>query len=500
MTIEKTIPVQASLKLRSKRLVFTLVCSVLIVGWAKLALVQYFGLWLSVIPVITASGVLAYYNPPVAIALFFSGNYLLGQLSIAHYPSLSVLTATGAITFGAALAKRWREGWVKSLWGDNRLARMGLLCILSVWLLGLASSAFHAFTFHDFPQEGSSLFALFNGGARGANDLFPLVAVGHWYLFIALGVLAVWEKREVRIFLLALSFSATLQLLAIPWPAYVEIFQNIYISCYPMGLSYANVNRSNVGYLFAAASAIALVYAPNVRGYWKWGLYGWWVMAAWVTVLAGSKGPLLAWFLAMGLVAVLTRQQVRREALAALAVAVVAIASINFAFSNRVFPCGTVLQYQIAKHSVTTRLNNIAESMRDDERDGNGEWFVGKGIGASTRSYDALTRRVTTHSGTTNIFFDLLEDVGILGLGLFLGGVLLLLLGFFRVYPIRDRAGGEALAVAALLVILAIRLSVATETYTEDFFALVAGFLYGAAKFIGVSVKGRETQDNEAGP
>lgn len=493
-------PAQAFLKLRSKRLVFTLTCSVLIVAWAKLALVQHLGLWLSVIPAITASGVLAYYNPPVAIALFFSGNYLLGQLSIAHYPSLSVLTATGAITLGAALAKRWRQGWVKSLWGANRLARMGLFCILSVWLLGLASSVFHAFTFHGSPQDGSSLFALFNGGARGANDLLPLVAAGHWYLFIALGALAVWEKREVRTFLLALSFSATLQLLAIPWSAYVEIFQSIYIKCYPMGLSYANVNRSNVGYLFAVASTIALAYAPNVRGYRKWGLYGWWVMAAWVTVLAGSKGPLLAWFLAMGLIAILTRQQVRREALAALAVAVVAIASINYAFSNRVFPCGTLLQYQIAKHSVTTRLNNIAESIKDDERDGRGEWFVGKGIGASTRSYDSLTRRMTTHSGTTNIFFDLLEDVGILGLGLFLSGVLLLTAGFFRVYPIKDRAGSEALAVAALLMILAIRLSVATETYTEDYFALMVGLLYGAAKFVGVPAKGRETQCKEAGP
>lgn len=492
-------PVQAFLKLRRNRLAFTLVCSALIIGWAKLALLQHFGLWLSVIPVITASGVLAYYNPPVAIALFFSGNYLLGQLSIAHYPSLSVLTATGAITFGAALAKRWRQGGVRWLWGDNRLARMGLFCILSVWLLGLASSAFHAFTFHGSPQGGSSLFALFDGGARGANDFLPLVTAGHWYLFIALGVLAVWGKRDIRTFLLALSFSATLQLLAIPWSAYVEIFQSIYIKCYPMGLSYANVNRSHLGYLFAAASTIALVYAPNVRGYWKWGLYGWWATAAWVTILAGSKGPLLAWFLAMGLVAAFTRKQARREALAALAVAVVAISAINIAFSNRVFPCGTLLQYQIAKHSVTTRLDNIAESMKD-ERDGKGEWFVGKGLGASTRSYDSLTKQVITHSGTTNIFFDLLEDVGILGLGLFLSGVSLLMIGFFRVYPIRGRAGGEGLAVAALLAILAIRLSVATETYTEDYFALVVGLLYGAAKFVGVPAKGRKTQYNEAVP
>ncbi len=471
----------ANIEIDYKGLTTTLVLCAFIVGWAKLALVQQLGLASSVIPVAMMFGALAYYNPTVAVALFFGANYLLGQLSIAHYPSVSVLTATAGITFTAVLARRWREGDIAgSLWGRNRLARIGLCLVLCVWILGVLSSTYRMLL--SLSQDHSTLRSLFDGGARGANDLLPIVTISHWYLFISLGVLAIWEKRDVRIFLLALSFAVTLQLVAIPWSTYKDIFENIYIKCYPMGLSYANVNRSHVGYLFATASAVAMVYAPQARGPLKWGLYAWWGSAAWVMVLAGSKGPVLAWFLTMALVTIVSWKKGRKEKLFVLILTLGTLTALNFLLANRPFPCGTSLQYQIAKHSVTTRLGNIKESIKD-ERAGMGDWWLGKGIGASTRSQHPSTQKIVTHSGTTDIFFDLLEDVGVVGLCLFVMGVSLLAIGFFRAYPVTQEDNEDALAIAAMLAIFVIQISVATETYTEDSFALAVGLIYSAAKF-----------------
>ena len=206
-------------------------------------------------------------------------------------------------------------------------------------------------------------------------------------------------------------------------------------------------------------------------------------MSACVTLLAGSKGPVIGF--ACGLILVMLYANrlswIRCSIFAAGIASAVGVSSLA---GYSLIPCGTVAQYTAnVSHSISTRnsLHAGALNIFLKNRDINTILF-GYGLGKPATATDPEKGGQLKHSGSHNLFLDLLVDTGVIGLSLFLFAIYLLL-GRFISSLKRVSSYNNALIMTATsgsLIVVFVMLMFATSTYREYLGAFLIGLLVGS--------------------
>jgi hypothetical protein len=146
----------------------------------------------------------------------------------------------------------------------------------------------------------------------------------HWLVFIALGILGCMKLNDLRIFFTTVALLIVADLLAIPAWFYDLYLQSIFIGK-PIGLHFGQVSRSNLGYAATLACVVAVTWGVHSQTTRHKALFCVWSTLCGILVyLAGSKGPLLAIVIAMGVLILKTRLVDRMR----IAVIVITLASI----------------------------------------------------------------------------------------------------------------------------------------------------------------------------
>lgn len=444
-------------------------------------------------PLIGALVWLAWFAPPVAVALFFSSYYLIGRISIDH-PGVSALGWGSAILCVMLIVRRvWEMRQMQlPLPALSRFAWAGVLALVIMFFIGFigalrlvgADSA-------DVPVR-NPLLGMFFRSYIGDNDALHYVTVVTWSVFALLGFLACRNRNDLSLFFSGLAIFAAAQLLALPISFFPSYLERVFTGCEPLGLAYENVNRSHLGYVMVVANLSALVLASQVSDWRKVLAFGWWILTAILVVLAGSKGPLLAWLVGIGAAFYfMNGMKVTRYALISLT-AMALVITVSGAF-NAKWSCGLVRQYAESAHSYTTRMRlatavlNESTVLREVDTL---HWIVGAGFGASTRTMDGANGTVTLHSGSHNLVLDFLQETGVIGVLLFLAGVGICIRQ--STYAIRRTPQCEwrhymMTLFTVVLSVLFVKLSVATETHTEVFAPLFLGLMFALPGCLGIT-------------
>ncbi len=504
------------------RTAVSLVLAVLSIIWIKAGLAQDLSVW-TLMPVMATLLVsAALVSPPASLALFINTHSLTGQVSIAH-AGISALSVLSAVLVMTLVLIRWRDGTLADLLRKRSLAHtaIGLLAVMfAIGFIGapLASSM-------GWFGSGSepSVWSMFTASKRNTNDLLHFVFISHWLTFILLGMLACSRLEELRTFLVFFALLYIAEPLALPFEFIADMVKRSYLDCEPVVLSLGNVNRSYVGYVAAMASVISLALAQRAGGYGRFAFMLWMLGTLVVLALSGSKGPLLAWALGTIYILYFTGRQLRIASLTIYGT-LAAVLVLSVVTKLPLLPCGFVKQYTESAHgSIWTRAVATRETLQQaatpavapgkrpvtsgSDTDGLGgttvamkvplpgakfeSWslLLGRGFGASTRSVDTQTGHVEIHGGSLNLFVDLFAETGVLGLGLFIGALVLLITGFFRAIASTDtdtRRFFKSTA-GAIHLILLVKLLVAADTHTEDLVALYMGVLAGVGHAGAVS-------------
>jgi hypothetical protein len=486
--------------------------AIFILVWAKVCLSPGIGLTLCLAPIITAFVLLAYTSPPIVVALFYSTDYLLGHISITH-PGVSVNAVIAIVLVATLLLVRWKEGGLINFFQNQRQRFLAFSLIIIVLAIGFVGAFFLLSTVWLGIPADHSLSTAFAASMRNTNSLLHYVMLSHWLVFIALGILGCMRDNELKIFFAAFSIFLVAKLAALPAWYYPEFLERVYMHCEAMGLEFSkykavtapemmarynswlplagNVNRAYVGYMAVTASVVSLAMAHAQKNVLKMMWYSWWLFTSIVVFFAGSKGPALSWVIATTFVMLLAAKQDTVKSLTVFGITV-SLVALSILLGKSLLPCGLVKQYTDSAHSFTTREAVIKESLGvvapKESRVTSSptrNWLTGSGFGASTRSVDSATGEVITHAGSNNLFVDLLLEVGIVGLTLFITAAGILIFGFFSNNAAErdsERKLLHGLMGGALLVLL-VKVNVATETHTEDFAPLLLGILIGHKRF-----------------
>lgn len=457
---------------------------------AKIGLVINLSIWLILPALIGAFIFFCFISPPAAVALFITSHYLIGQISIAR-PGFSVLSILSGVLVVALIFVRWRERTLVEVIRMRRAQFVSFLLLMSFMAIGFIRAVQSPYTAWLGFSSDYSLLALFEGGARNENSLLHYVFLSHWLVFIVMGVLVCVTRAELKTFFVAFSLFYVIELLALPIQFYLEFFQKIYVECQAMGLSLGNVNRSHVGYLAAMASTISLSLAHYQGGRLRNMYYFWSLLAVAILFLAGSKGPVLAWVIGACFVMLFADKQRLVKSFAIVGV-VVSVSGVLALLDHSPVPCGTVKQFTDSSHSYASRANlakDAIDAFAQRQSSKNTDLLhvlMGGGFGASARSVNPETGKIFVHSGSLNLLFDLLVETGVVGLTLFLLAVGILAVTFIRSL-LRQNFSDQKLFVAAtgsMLIIVLVKLMIATETHTEDLGPLLIGLLMGAAFYV----------------
>ena len=368
---------------------------------------------------------------------------------------------------------------------------------------------------------------MFESSPRNTNSLLHYVFLSHWLAFIAMGILACVTRAELKTFLVVFSLFYVAELFALPMQFYIEFFRNIYVECQAMALSLGNVNRAYLGYLAAMASVISLSLAHNHEKNLKRMFYASSLLAVVVLFLAGSKGPVLAWIISACFVMLFVDRQEMMRSLAIVGV-VASVVGVSALVGHPLIPCGTVKQFIDSSHSYTSRVDLASEAIdtfaqrqpsiqsqpiqaspavppplvakilpelanTTPELSKNSyllHMLVGGGFGASTRSVNPETGQMLIHSGSLNLFLDLLVETGVIGTIFFLLALVVLVVTFFRTLLRQDFIDRKLImaTMGGVLMIILVKLMVAAETHTEDLGALIIGLLMGSAVYAPAAI------------
>ena len=440
-------------------------------------------------------------NPPVAIVLILTSHYLIGQVSIAYPNTISLLTVlTVTLALGLFLA-RWGRDELVALRHFGRAQIVGIcLILLSIFLGFVKAQLMEDRNGLPWPSSESAL-SIFSVGLRNQNRLLHYQFIAHWVGMIVLGVLGCMGMKEFRIFILSFSFFYIVEVFALPVEFFPIFFTKIYHLCEPVGLSLGNVNRSMIGYMAAIAAVISLVCAQGmVMPKWaRWMLSGWSVLASVIVLLAGSKGPVLGWIVGVVVVLTFAERAIRRVTIVAIML-IMLVPILLGELGAPILPCGTIKQYTCSSYSYPARLEGLERVFEAPERRGSSGTILnllfGSGLGSSTRFLDSQTGLSENEAGSLNLFVDLYLELGLIGLSLFLAGIGIIFQQFFRCILAWQTIEQRALlgAASGIFAVLLIKLLIAADTPTEDFFALMIGVSIGSSLVMPKSEDSNSTE------
>lgn len=454
---------------------------------AKIGLVLNLSIWLILPALIVAFIFFCFISPPAAVALFLTSHYLIGQISIAR-PGFSVLSILSGVLVVVLIFVRWRERTLVKVIRMRRAQFVSFLLLMGFMAIGFIRAVQSPYAVWLGFSSDYSLLAMFEGSARNTNSLLHYVFLSHWLVFIAMGVLACVTPTELKTFFVAFSLFYLIELLALPIQFYLEFFQKIYVECQAMALSLGNVNRAHMGYLAAMTSTISLAQAHHQGERFRNLFYLVSSLAVVILFLAGSKGPVLAWVIGTCFVMLFADQKQWVRSLAVVG-AITSVVGISALMDHSLVPCGMIKQYTESSHSYAARANLVREAIGTSAHSDLLHVLVGGGFGASTRSVND-TGQILTHSGSLNLFFDLLLETGVVGLVFFLLALVILVVTFAKALlrqDLSDRKPHMA-AMGSVLMIVLVKLMVATETHTEDLGALIIGLLMGSAVYAPAAI------------
>lgn len=512
-----------------RRLIATLMLVLFMLIWAKLVFWLNIGIVATLAVLCVAFVAVAYFSPPVSAAVFFLGNYYFGNLSIAYYPRISFLSVMAAVLIGSLFYVRWKRGELGRflrLPGRTPLALAGLALF---FLIGYLRAVWQLHLIEIEQANPQSLSTLFQASFRGSNELSHYMLLSHWLSFLAIGMLACMSHGEFKVFFLSFSVLFVVQLLSIPLSYYLEFFRNIYIECQMLGLGYAQVNRAHLGYMATLAAALALTVAHDGKGWRRVILLTWWAVLSLVVILSGSRGPVIAWVMATTFV-ISRNWRIAQHGYLLLFSALLSVSVITAISGISILPCGTVEKFSEARNSVKTRVAHVkdifasylgmqtskivilpsGESHRMNAEDvvryeggetaylytdrkniyvkpgytevGAMTWLFGKGFGGSLRSVDPQHGQLRSHAGSMNLALDLFTDTGLVGLSLFVASITLLWLSLRKDIIDRPHPDNRLLVtgLAAVMIVLLVKVSIAADTPGEDLAGLAIGLLIGA--------------------
>lgn len=460
-----------------RRLVSASALLLFILCWVKLTPWLGAGLMTTLVPLCVAFAILAWLSPPVAAALFFMGNYLLGNFSIAFYPRVSFLAVIAVVLVGALLYARWKRGELVRFLRLPGQIWWAIAALALFFLIGYVRAIWQLQIIEGDPEHHRSVFTVFQASLRN-SELVHYMFLTHWLSFIMIGALACLSYREFKTFFLSFSILFIVQLLSIPFSFYVEFFNSIYVGCQAIGLGYLQVNRAHVGYMAALASALALLFAHDCKGFLRASLLTWSAILSAVVFLSGSRGPVLAWVLVSAFV-IWNTSRLSKIRYGMLTGILLAAGAIYTSTGYSVVPCGMIEKLTESRHSIETRLALINDFSLSVQGWGLDTWLFGKGFGGSIRSVDSETRVVRMHSGTLNLPIDLFIETGIIGVTFFVLAMVIMIHYFHRTIVATGVGGVRQIAVAlnAMMLVLLVKLTVASDTPTEDLAALMIGLL-----------------------
>ncbi|MDA1061280.1 MAG: O-antigen ligase family protein [bacterium] len=436
-------------------------------------------IYLVVLPFLFAFGFLGILFPPIAVALLYSANPLLAQVSIGN-PGLSFLPIlTGTLIF-VLLLRRWNDGGVAAMCRARVFQWIPFFLLLVFLLHGSIRSQFWGSSF-SLNNEGLGLTL---GNALDAyHPLHYIYFISiHWLSFLILGILACASLGDMKIFFLSLPMFIVGPLLGIPALVYVENFGEVLGRGgmeTMIGLTYANINRGFVGYLAAIGvlvSVTRLNHLPKSKKSFGLAFLG---ISLLLIILSGSKGPVFGCVLGLCLMLMLSEKRglLKGLLLSVGAVGLTALLSYALGFN------GILNQFFLSSHSFTTRLNLMSEALNQFATGNIGIWLLGGGFGSSTLQLPNGLGPPYVHMGSHNLFLDLLNEVGILGLIWVLGSILFAGQNFYR--EIKNHPPGTQKYFESLLCaiggVIFVKLSVGTDTYGEDILPLVIGVLTGSS-------------------
>jgi hypothetical protein len=440
-------------------------------------------IYLIVCPILISFVCLGFLSPPIAVALLYSANPLLAQVSIGN-PGLSFLPLlTGTLIF-VLFFRRWKDGLLSEMSMARVFQLIPFFLLLLFLLLGSIRSPFwvsNSWLTLSLSFEGLPLLL---ANARDAYHPLHYIyfIITHWLSFLILGMLACANLRDIKVFFLSLPVFIIGPLLGIPAAIYLEIFGRVFDTQNiegMVGLSHANINRGFVGYLAALGVLVSVSGLFHGR---KWNtLFSLALLCIYLVllILSGSKGPVLGCVLGLCLMFLVTE---KRSLIIGVFWSVGAIGLailLSYAFGL----VGILDQFFLSSHSFSTRLN-LAKGALGLFASGNiGTWLLGGGFGSSTLQLPIGPGPPYVHMGSHNLFLDLLNEVGVFGLVLVLGAILWAGNTFYKKILNASPSTQKYLLslVCSLGIVLFVKLCISTDTYGEDLLPLVVGILVGAS-------------------
>jgi len=440
-------------------------------------------IYLIVCPILISFVCLGFLSPPIAVALLYSANPLLAQVSIGN-PGLSFLPLlTGTLIF-FLFFRRWKDGLLSEMSMARVFQLIPFFLLLLFLLLGSIRSPFwvsNSWLTLSLSFEGLPLLL---ANARDAYHPLHYIyfIISHWLSFLMLGMLACANLRDSKVFFLSLPVFVIGPLLGIPATIYMENFGGVFTT--PgmegmVGLSHANINRGFVGYL--AAIGVLVTVAGLFHGH-KWNtLYPLALLCMYLAllILSVSKGPVLGCVLGLCFMFLVTEKRGLTKGVLWSVGAVGLTTLLSYALGL----FGVLNQFFLSTHSFTTRLN-LGKGALGLFASGNlGTWLFGGGFGSSTLQLPIGPGPPYVHMGSHNLFLDLLNEVGVFGLVLVLGAILCAGNTFYKKILNASPSTQKYLLslVCSLGIVLFVKLCIATDTYGEDLLPLVVGILVGAS-------------------
>jgi hypothetical protein len=460
---------------------------VFVLLWSKLGIGLNLGVFVTTIPILAAFIWLGIISPPVAVVAYYMSLYLLGNVSIAYYPGISVLSLAAIVLVPSILIGRWVRGTLRFSNSHSYFWWFALGSMIIFLCIGFIQ-AFYSYKGEWLGVSGEkSIWLLLQVSSRNIDTLLQYSAVTHWAVFLLLGILAIRDYRDFNAFAFSFTILFAGLLAAFPIDFIATYVKNVFVECHTMGLSLQNINRSHIGYNAAIASVFAFVLMKNAGRRAKLALCLWWVVVSVVVVLAGSKGPVLAWLLATGYLFLRYRQEAIRCATAL--AAVIFVIALLCMFDRTLVPCGVLHQYLNSGHSFVSRADMFSQAMNDYKSSAHIGLFGG-GFGAATRSVDPTTGSFILHAGSLNLFVDILLDTGVFGLALFIAGIGGALYCFMKATRARydESVSYIRYAIIGMLIIVIVRANIAADTYGDDLTALTIGILLACGRLPKTSI------------
>lgn len=315
------------------------------------------------------------------------------------------------------------------------------------------------------------------------TTLLVLTRWGPYFLLAFLGSMAQGPASVLKFF----SIAVLAKLLAIPVDWYLEQHLSQMIARMEIvGLDWLAINRAYLGY---EACIAFLWFSSGIRtatpGIQRSLLTGLTLLAFIVVVFSWSKGPLIALALVLAIHAANFLKVTPPAKAIQVGFFVLVAACLFTAYlviaSDSLFLKKLVPSLRL-EQSLQIRADILSQAAFAEPRDSVG-WMFGRGFGWSRWHVLGDGQAVVGGSGTHIFLLDLLLDVGGVGALLFFSA-LFLLWRAAKLSP--DKLGWSqfnAPLVGIFSLVLLIKLSIASDTYSEPLFAMLIGLLAGKTIF-----------------